>query len=146
MNPNQIPSYETAGFNQFMERNPQTFMANEQLDSYTSPFISQVVNNGLLFDPFSDFSSQTIQSLLQPVSADNVQGGVLQSNNGNLTIDLNNGTLNYSDGAANLFNLGGTNTTGTQNSLTAQNAQGQTILSSDQTQTVQPVTLNSIVG
>ena len=124
-------TYEDVGFNQFLERSPQTFIANDRLNSYTSPFISQVSNNGILFDPFSDFTSQTLNTVMQPVSANNIQGGILQSNNGNLQIDLNNGTLNYSNGATDLFNLGGQSNTGATDSVTATNSVGNTILSSD---------------
>lgn len=128
--PQQIPTYEDSGFNMFLERSPQTFLANDTLNNYASPFLSQVANNGVLFDPFADFTQQTMQAVLPSISGDNIQNGIIQSANGNLTIDLNNGTLNYNDGAVNLFNLGGQGTQGTPNSLTATNAQGQTILSS----------------
>jgi len=130
MNPQEPQGYERLGFNRFLERTPQVFNANDTINESISPFLSQISENGIIFDPFSDFTNQTMQALLPAISANNVQGGVIQSNNGNLQIDLNNGTLNYNDGVQNLLNVGGTNTQGTPQSLTATDSLGNTILTS----------------
>lgn len=129
MNP-QPYTYESAGFNAFLQRNPRTYTANDTINNQASPFIESVVDNAIIYDPFTDTQSQNLNQASQPISADQIQGGTLTSSNGNLSIDLTSGQLNYSDGAVNLLNVGGTNNNGTPNSLTAQNAQGQTILSS----------------
>lgn len=132
MDNNQPYTYMDAGFNQFFERSPQTFLANDRLNAMTSPFIQQIDENGYLFSPFSDTTSQTMDAVLQqqPISADNIQGGTLASDNGNLLIDLTNGNVQYNDGAQQLLNIGGVNPQGTPNSLTVNNAQGQQILGS----------------
>lgn len=129
-NQNAAQDYTQTGFNVFMERSPQSYLANQMLDGYTSPFIEQVSQNGYTFDPFSDTTSQTTQSMLQPISGDQIQGGVIQSNNGNLQLDLNNNILTYNDGITNLLNVGGSNSQGTPNSLTINNLAGNPIVSS----------------
>lgn len=132
MDPQIDTSYTGSGFNMFMERSPQTFLANDRLNAMTSPFIQQTDENGYLFSPFSDMTSQTMDAVMQqqPISADNIQGGRLTSDNGNLTIDMNQGQISYNDGAQTLFDLGGVNSKGTDNSLSINNSQGVSLLSS----------------
>ena len=90
----QQPSYRDIGFTQFLERQPSTYIANEQLQSYVSPFVAQVDESGFLFSPFTDTSQLT--SIQQtPTSANSIQGGQLTSNNGNLTVDLTSGNINF---------------------------------------------------
>jgi hypothetical protein len=59
------------------------------------------------------------------IPANNIVGGVMQSQNGNLQIDLNQGAITYNDGTTNLLQVGGQN-----NSVQIQNANASTILSS----------------
>jgi len=125
-NQQSAQSWDQTGFNQFLERSPQSYLANNQLNSYTSPFIEQISNNGYMFDPFSDTTSQSIQSMMQPISASQIQGGTLQSNNGNLQMNLDQGTLTYNDGITQLLNVGGASPNGTPNSVTIANQNGQT--------------------
>lgn len=119
------PTWQTSGFNKFLERSPQSYLANELLDSFTSPFIEQISNNGYMFDPFADTTSQSIQSMMQPISASQIQGGTLQSSNGNLQMNLDQGTLTYTDGAQQLLNVGGISSNGTPNSVTINSQNGQ---------------------
>jgi len=66
------------------------------------------------------------QELLQfGVPANNVVGGVMQSINGNLRIDLNQGQILYNDGVVDLLNVGGQN-----NAITISNDQSSSILTS----------------
>ncbi len=129
-NQQQPINWETSGYNPFMERSPRTFNANELLNNLISPFIESIVDNAIIYDPFTDTQSQNLNGASQPISADQISGGMLTSNNENLTIDMNSGQINFNDGVQNLLNIGGTNSQGTDNSLTINNAQGQTILSS----------------
>lgn len=134
MNPNQqqgyqSPTYKDLGFTAFLERQPSTYIANSQLQSYISPFVAQADESGFLFSPFTDTSQLTpIQQA--PTSANTISGGVLQSQNGNLSIDLTNGEIAFSNGAETSLSIGGQGTDGTPNSITATNSQGDTILSS----------------
>lgn len=123
-------SYTEAGYNPFFERDPRTYNASPKINSQNSPFIMSIVDNAIIYDPFTDMASQNNNPATQTTSGSAIQGGVLQSDNGNLQIDLTNGTINYSDGITNLLNLGGANAQGTPNSLTVQNSAGSTILSS----------------
>lgn len=126
-------SYIDSGYNPFMERSPRTYNANDTINGQSSPFIESVVDNAIIYDPFADLASQNLSPATQQVSGDAVQGGTIKSSNGNLQIDLSNGTLNYNDGVTNLLSIGGNSADGTPNSLTAENISGQTILSSQPT-------------
>ena len=128
--PNQPYTYEQSGFNIFFERSPRTYNASDLMNNLISPFIESVVDNSIIYDPFSDTQSQNLNQSSQQISADQIQGGTLTSNNGNLSIDLSQGQINYNDGAQQLLDIGGTNNAGTPNSLTITNAQGQNIVSS----------------
>lgn len=127
---NEPYSWEQGGFNLFMERSPRSYCANPLIDSQISPFIESVVDNAIIYDPMTDTQSQNLNQASQQVSADQISGGVLQSDNGNLNIDLNSGTLQYTDGIQTLLNVGGANLQGTQNSLTINDANGQQLLGS----------------
>jgi hypothetical protein len=124
----QTPSYRDIGFNPFLERQPSTYIANDQLQSYISPFIAQADESGFLFSPFTD-TSQLAQIQQQPTDASNLTG-TIASQNGNLQIDLTTGEIAFSDGALTSLNVGGAGTDGTTNSITATDSQGNTILSS----------------
>ncbi len=126
----QPVTYDQIGFNPFFERSPRTYNASDSMNNLVSPFIESVVDNAILYDPFSDTMSQNNTQSSQSISADQVQGGTLTSNNGNLSVDLTSGTITYSDGVQSLLNVGGTNNQGTPNSLTITNSQGQNIVSS----------------
>ena len=128
--PNQPYTYEQSGFNIFFERSPRTYNASDLMNNLISPFIESVVDNSIIYDPFSDTQSQNLNQSSQQISADQIQGGTLTSNNGNLSIDLSQGQINYNDGAQQLLDIGGTNAQGTPNSLTINSSGGQNIISS----------------
>lgn len=102
MNPSQQQqqNYRQLGFNIFMERQPSTYLANDQLNQMVSPFIADVDENGFLFSPFTDFS-QISQSQQQPTSASDIQGGALNSSQGGMSIDLTQGNINFTNGVTN---------------------------------------------
>lgn len=127
---NQPYSYEDSGFNLFFERNPRTYNANDQLNAQISPFIESIVDNAIIYDPFQDTQSQNLNQASQQISADQISGGVLTSNNGNLSMNLNTGELSYSDGAQQLLDVGGINSQGTPNSLTITSSTGNNLVSS----------------
>lgn len=124
-NQSQPYSYSEAGFNPFMERSPRTYYANERIEAQASPFIESVVDNSIIYDPFTDTQSQNLNSATQTTSGDAVSGGSLTSDNGNLNINLTQGSITYTDGLTQLLNIGGAN-----NNVQVQNASGDTILNS----------------
>lgn len=115
----QEDNYLNRGFNQYFRRIPQKDDYNpydykgfyEWEDYATSGSIQQV-------------TTQDAATMFQGIPANNISGGVMQSQNGALTIDLNQGSINYNDGAVNLFNLGGPD-----NNLTVNNSSNNNILS-----------------
>ncbi len=54
-------------------------------------------------------SPYTVNSIIQGLSASKIKGGILQSNDGKLLIDLNLGTIKYNDGVTDLLTVGGAN-------------------------------------
>lgn len=129
MNPQaqQPESYLSHGFTPFLERDPRAYGTNPILEQLNSPFQQQSLTQGYSYDPFID---QNMAPSNTTISGNDVQGGVLTSNDGQLVIDLNASTINYSDNATTLLNVGGTNAAGTTNSLTINNAAGTPIVSS----------------
>jgi hypothetical protein len=67
-----------------------------------------------------------INILLAGTPAESVSGGVMTSQNGNLSIDLNTGQIRYTDGVNTIFNLGGSG-----NDLTITNNQSNNILNTN---------------
>lgn len=124
-NQSQPYSYEEAGFNPFMERSPRTYYANPRIEAQASPFIESVVDNSIIYDPFTDTQSQNLNATNQTTSGDALSGGTLTSDNGNLSIDLSQGAITYTDGLTQLLNIGGAS-----NNVQVQNAAGNTILNS----------------
>src|SRR5947207_10973852 len=72
---------------------------------------------------YSQGGSTPDNSLLQQIPANNVVGGVMQSNGGNMSIDLNNGIFNYTDGVQTLLSIDPVN------GLQINNNQGQSLVS-----------------
>ncbi len=91
----QTPTYRDIGFTAFLERQPSTYIANGQLQSLISPFIAEVDNSGQLFTPFTDINQVNQQTI---VSGQQVQNGVMSSNNGSMNVDLTNGNINFTNG------------------------------------------------
>jgi len=52
---------------------------------------------------------QDASTMFQGIPANTIKGGVLQSNDGKLSINLDAGQILYNDGVVDLFNLGGDN-------------------------------------
>jgi hypothetical protein len=94
----QTPSYRDIGFTSFLERQPSTYLANGQLQSYISPFIGEVDESGFLFTPFTD-TSQLTPNQQTPISGQQVQNGIISSNDGSMNVDLINGNINFTNGA-----------------------------------------------
>jgi hypothetical protein len=92
----QTPSYRDIGFSGFLERQPSTYMANDQLQSYASPFVAEVDESGFLFTPFTDMNSVNQSTV---VSGQQVQGGQISSNDASMQVDLINGNINFTNGA-----------------------------------------------
>ena len=91
----QTPTYRDVGFTPFLERQPSTYIANEQLQSLISPFLAEVDESGFLFTPFTDMNQVNNNAV---ISGQQVQGGVISSNNGQANVDLINGNINFSNG------------------------------------------------
>jgi len=70
----------------------------------------------------NQISEYEVDSTIQGISANKVQGGLIVSQNGKLKIDLDQGILTYNDGAIDLFELSDT--------LTVRDIDGNTIISS----------------
>lgn len=90
--------YTQIGYDQFFRKQTQQ-SAQASSDDNTA---LQVYENSPSA-PSQDYS-QDPNSLPQ-IPGNNVVGGILQSTNGNLTIDLNQGILNYNDGVQNLLTM-----------------------------------------
>lgn len=50
---------------------------------------------------------QAANTLIDSLSGDKIVGGIIESTNGQLTIDLENGKMVYNDGIVDLLSLGG---------------------------------------
>lgn len=115
----QQPTYLDLGFNAFFQRVPQKDETNPydyrgfyDWEDYAANGIQQV-------------DQQDAATMFQGISGNSITEGVLQSPNGRLQIDLNQGSINYNDGAVNLFSLGGQD-----NNLTINNSSNTSILNS----------------
>lgn len=119
MQDQQQDSYLERGFNAFFNRVPQKSDTNPydyrgfyDWEDYAVSGIPQV-------------DAQDAATMFQSISANTITEGVLQSANGRLQIDLNQGSLSYNDGAVDLLRLGGQD-----NNLTINNSSNTSILSS----------------
>src|SRR5438128_1037696 len=119
MDQQRPPTYLDLGFNEFFQRVPQKNEINpydyrgfyEWEDYAGQGSIDQV-------------TQQDASTMFQGIPADKISGGTLQSQDGSLLIDLDQGTINYNDGAVDLFSLGGQN-----KNLTIYNSNNTNLLS-----------------
>lgn len=81
--------YTDLGYNKSFQRLPST----QQITSNQIPTLS----------PY------TVNSIIQALSASKIKGGILQSTDGKLLINLDSGTIQYNDGVVSLLTLGGSN-------------------------------------
>jgi hypothetical protein len=108
----QTPTYRDIGFTQFLERQPSTYVASAQLQSYVSPFVGEVDESGFLFTPFTDMNQ--INDNAQ-ITGNQVQNGSIASNDGSMQVDLINGNINFNNGAqTTTVDASGVNTTPAQ--------------------------------
>ncbi len=91
----QTPDYTQIGFNRFLERQPSVYLANDYLNSMVSPFLSESDQSGYLFTPFTDVNQINQQT---NISGNQVQDGIVSSNNGSMNVDLINGNVNFTNG------------------------------------------------
>ena len=105
----QTPTYRDVGFTPFLERQPSTYIANEQLQSLISPFLAEVDESGFLFTPFTDMNQVNNNAV---ISGQQVQGGQTASNNGNMVIDYTQGSINFQNNVTStILDVNGVSTT-----------------------------------
>src|SRR5438128_1752920 len=97
-------NYLDLGFDQSFERHPQKRITSEELPDVT---------------PF------TADSIIQQIPGSKIAGGVIESQDGKLKIDLEKGQFLYNDGVVDLLSLGGAS-----RSLTVKDSNGTTLISS----------------
>ncbi len=107
----QDGTYLDRGFNQFFQRIP----VNQGPYNWND----YAANNSL-----PQVTTQDASTMFQGIPADKITGGVLQSRNGNLKLNLDDGTLVYNDGVVDLLAIGGED-----NNLTIKNSSNINILS-----------------
>lgn len=118
MDPNL--TYNDLGFDNNFRRVPQASNTNpydyhgfyKEEDYATSGSIPQI-------------TQQDAATMFQGIPATNISGGLLQSQDGALQINLDQGGITYNDGAVDLFSLGGDN-----KNLTINNSNNTSILAS----------------
>lgn len=120
MDQQQPPTYLDLGFDPFFRRIPQKSDKNpydykgfyEWEDYATMGSIPQV-------------TQQDAATMFQGIPGSNISGGLIQSQDGALQINLDQGGITYNDGAVNLFSLGGQD-----KNLTINNSSNTSILNS----------------